>query len=282
MKWNKEQTPVPENYYILPEDKVMNWIDYDFILIQSKFWQYQVSRQILENIKIPTIVLEHTLPTPQTLSEEQIDSMRDMLGDTNVFISEYSKDEWQISNNAMVIHHGVDTETFRPIEVEKNNYALTVANNFKNRDYCLNYKGWQNVTKDIDTKLIGKDNGEDVKSCKDTEELVKEYNSCSVYLNTTTLSPIPMSLLEAMACGCAVVSTATCMIPEVIDNGVNGYISNDESELSSYIKKLLSDETLRKEMGSRARETIKEKFSETKFIENWNNLFNKTYEEKTK
>ena len=78
--------------------------------------------------------------------------------------------------------------------------------------------------------------------------MVEEYNKCSVYLNTTTLSPIPMSLLEAMSCGCAIVSTSTCMIPEVIDNGKNGYISNDE-ELKMYVQTILKDQDPKEELG---------------------------------
>ena len=48
-------------------------------------------------------------------------------------------------------------------------------------------------------------------------DLVNEYCSSKVFLNTSTVSPIPTTLLEAMSCGSAVVSTATCMIPEIIE-----------------------------------------------------------------
>ena len=104
-----------------------------------------------------------------------------------------------------------------------------------------------------------------------------EYNSAKVFLNTSTISPVPTSLLEAMSCGSAVVSTATCMIPEIIENGVNGFISNDEEELKSYIKTLLEDDELRSKMGTAARETVLNNFSEEKFINNWNKTFDKTY-----
>jgi glycosyltransferase involved in cell wall biosynthesis len=80
-----------------------------------------------------------------------------------------------------------------------------------------------------------------------------------------------------MSCGCAVVSTATCMIPEIIKNGVNGFISNDEEELKSYINDFINDEELRKEMGRAARETILNNFSEESFINNWNKTFDLAY-----
>ena len=98
-----------------------------------------------------------------------------------------------------------------------------------------------------------------------------------MYLNTTTVSPIPTSLLEAMACGCAVVTTATCMIPDIVKHGENGMISNDEKELRSYIEQLLEDEDLRNKLGENARQTVIEQFSEESFISNWNRIFDEAY-----
>lgn len=280
--WNKKQTPVPSNYYILPENQVKSYIDFDFILVQSKYWQYQLAMNIVEKRQLPIVVLEHTLPTPETVAEEHIQSMKKMLGHINIFISEFSKNEWGIDHNPKVIYHGVDSETFKPLDVEKEDYILTVANDFKNRDYCLNYSGWSRVTEDLNTKLVGENNGDGSLVCSNTEDLVREYNQCSIYLNTTTLSPIPMSLLEAMSCGCAVVSTATCMIPEVIEDGVNGYISNNEEVLRSRIKDLQNNPELRKSMGENARKTIQTMFSEKKFLDEWNNIFDTIYEAKTR
>jgi glycosyltransferase involved in cell wall biosynthesis len=280
-KWNREQIKPPENYYILPESQLCEYIPYDFILVQSKFWQYQVAQQINQVLMLPIIVLEHTLPTPQTISIENIEKMKHMLGNINIFISEYSQREWNIGVDSDVIHHGIDTETFKPLELQKDNTILTVANDFINRDYCLNYSGWKRVTQGLPVHLIGDTKGLSV-SASSTEELVESYNKCSVYFNSSTISPIPTSLLEAMSCGCAVVSTATCMIPEIIQNGKNGFISNDEEELKSYVKMLLADEEMRKTLGKEARNTILEKFSQDTFINNWNNVFDTIYEVSTK
>jgi glycosyltransferase involved in cell wall biosynthesis len=280
-KWNKEQISPPENYHILPEGYICEYIPYDFILVQSKFWQYQVAKQINQALMLPIIVLEHTLPTPQTISEQNIQAMRSMIGNCNIFISEYSQKEWNIHAESDIIHHGIDTDTFKPLELMKENHVLTVANDFVNRDYCLNYSGWKRVTSGLPVKLVGDTKGLSV-SASSTEELVEEYNKCSVYFNSSTISPIPTSLLEAMSCGCAIVSTATCMIPEIINNGVNGFISNDEEELKGYIKTLLEDDNLRKRIGNEARNTILEKFSQETFINKWNSVFDKIYEVSTK
>lgn len=275
--WNKEQVEVPENYYIMPKDKIISWIDYDFMLVQSKFWQYQVAQQIMQQLPMKLIVLEHTLPTPETIPASSIEQMKHMVGDINVFISDFSRQKWCISKNTKVIHHGVDSETFKPLGIAKEKHVLTVANDFINRDYCLNFKGWKRVTESLPVKLIGDTSGLS-EPCKSIDELVNAYNSCSVYFNSSTLSPIPTSLLEAMSCGCAIVSTATCMIPDIIQNGENGYISNNESELKEYLDKILKDNELREYLGNNARKTVQKIFSEQEFINNWNQTFDEIYE----
>lgn len=280
-KWNTSQIQPPSNYYILPEAQLCEYINYDFILVQSKFWQYQVAQNINSHLHLPIICLEHTLPTPQTMSPKNIETMKQMVGDVNIFISEYSKNVWNINYNSTVIHHGIDSKVFCQLDLPKENYILTVANDFVKRDYCLNYSGWQRVTSGLPTKLVGDTEGLSV-SAESTEVLAEEYNKCSVYFNSSTLSPIPTSLLEAMACGCAVVSTATCMIPEIIQNGVNGFISNDEEELREYIEKILGDPELRATLGNNARQTIIDMFSEDKFVTKWNEIFNIIYEVSTR
>tara|TARA_A100000172_G_C3005324_1_gene97758 strand:- start:506 stop:712 length:207 start_codon:yes stop_codon:yes gene_type:complete len=63
------------------------------------------------------------------------------------------------------------------------------------------------------------------------------------------------------------------MIPEIINNGENGFMSNDPNELRKYVNNLLQDEEMAKEVGENARKTIVEKFGLKNFIENWNTLF---------
>lgn len=278
-KWNAQQTPVPSNYHILPNNQLCNYINYDFILVQSKFGQFQLAQNINQQLSLPIICLEHTLPTSQTMSKEQFEQMRNMNGDVNVFISDFSRNAWGI--NGIIVHHGVDAKQFAPNNKTKNGKVLTVANDFINRDYCLNYSGWKRVTSGLDVRVVGDTKGLS-EPAKSIEELVDEYNSCSVYFNSSTISPIPTSLLEAMSCGCAVVSTATCMIPEIIKNGENGFISNNEDELRNYLNLVINDENLRSKIGENARKTVLEMFSEKAFIDKWNKIFDNIYEVSTR
>lgn len=274
-EWDKGYAETPDNLYVLPKNSLPSAVDFDFIISQSKFGQFQVSQQINQQTNIPLVSLEHTLPI-NNWPESQLNSFRSMVGDVNVFISEYSADKWNIDCDNRVIHHSVDTEIFKPSDTEKNGKILSVVNDFVNRDYCCNYSGWQRITQELPIRLVGNTPGLS-EPAKDIHALASEYQQASVFLNTSTVSPVPMSLLEAMSCGCAIVSTATCMIPEIIENGVNGFISNDEDELREYTQQLLEDPKLAKKLGDCARQTISEKFSEERFINDWNEIFDLAY-----
>src|SRR5690606_39244163 len=84
---------------------------------------------------------------------------------------------------------------------------------------------------------------------------------------------IPTALLEAASCGCAIVSTANCAIPEFIENGVNGYCTNDLNQMRLYLQELLQSPQKCRQMGEKARETVKEKFGMNQFVHNWNQMF---------
>ena len=104
------------------------------------------------------------------------------------------------------------------------------------------------------------------------EELVATYQNSRIFLNTSTISPVPTALMEAMSCGCAVVSTATCMIPEVIEHGVNGFITNDKEQMKQHLVDLLNDEDMAREIGDNARKTIVERYSTDLFVNNWESV----------
>jgi len=279
-KWDTNYAPIPENYYTMPEGSIYQGIHFHFILSQSKFGQIQVANQINQRLELPILSLEHTLPIP-SWPEGQREALSSMQGDYNVFISEYSRDEWGADfPNCRVVHHGVDTDVFREIpekKEDKSGLILSVVNDFVNRDYCCNFSGWQRITNGLPVRLVGATEGLS-EPAKSVEDLVNEYNSCQVFLNTSTVSPVPTTLLEAMSCGCAVVSTATCMIPHIIEHGVNGLVSNDENELRGYVEAVLKDDELRQQLGNNARKTVESRFSTDKFVGNWNKLFDEVAE----
>jgi len=143
---------------------------------------------------------------------------------------------------------------------------------------CCGFNLWREVTgypnnPVFSLKVLGDTPGLSLPA-ENIEQLVEAYNTASVYLNTTTISSLPTVILEAMACGCPVVSTATCLIPKImIKHGENGFCSNDPLQLRSYCKQLLEDENLAREIGEAGRQTVLEKFSMKKFVDTWEEIF---------
>ncbi|MCR4405517.1 MAG: glycosyltransferase [Anaerolineae bacterium] len=74
---------------------------------------------------------------------------------------------------------------------------------------------------------------------------------------------IPVVLIEAMAMGLPVVSTSLSGIPELIENGVSGWVvsPHDEEELAGAMAKLLRDPHQRARMGAVGRRKVLEEFN---------------------
>lgn len=82
-----------------------------------------------------------------------------------------------------------------------------------------------------------------------------------------------MAMLEAMSIGVPIVSTATTELPNIIKDGVNGFISNDINVLADKLKLLINDIGLAKKLGQKAQRIIQDSFSMKRFIKEWNKLF---------
>lgn len=274
--WKECYAKLPANHVLLDptlgDAQLPQDVSFDCILSQNKFAHYNISAQLSRIMHVPLISLEHCLPV-HTLHPQQLQQLYNMKGHLNLFISEFSRKAWGWKEDeAEVVHHGIDTDLFSPaIGVERKSHLLSVVNDWINRDYFCGFNLWTQISNELPVMVVGDTPGLS-KPAASTEELVKQYQSSRVFLNTSLVSPVPTSLMEAMSCGCACVSTATCMIPEIITNGVNGYISNDPQELRHYCQRLLKDEALARHLGENARKTIVERFNMDQFVKRWDSI----------
>jgi glycosyltransferase involved in cell wall biosynthesis len=90
---------------------------------------------------------------------------------------------------------------------------------------------------------------------EDTEHY---YNRAKVFVLTSSAEGLSLAMLEAMACGLPVVVPAVGDLGDVVQNGVTGYLIEDDDRGSfvSAIGKLLDDEKLRLTIGDTTRSTI--------------------------
>ncbi len=86
---------------------------------------------------------------------------------------------------------------------------------------------------------------------------------------------LPNAVLEAFGAGVPVVATAVGGTPELVEDGVNGYLvpPGDPSSLAQRIADVLSDDVRRREMGLRGRQRVREQFSFASQAESYQRLF---------
>ena len=86
----------------------------------------------------------------------------------------------------------------------------------------------------------------------------------------------PKTLMEAMACGKAVIGTNVYGIPELVQNGHNGLLcETDVNSIRKAINALMQDEALREALGKNARKFAVEYFSLNRIYEKEFSLYRK-------
>lgn len=99
-------------------------------------------------------------------------------------------------------------------------------------------------------------------------EKIRLLAEAAVYVLPSYNEGLPISILEAMACNLPVVSTSVGGIPEAIRDGEEGFLVAPGAigDLSDRIIELLSDGTLRQDMGKRAGRRLETEFSATNAV----------------
>ena len=284
--WDETYAPIPSNYTQL--DYIPDHIDFDLVLSHTSCGRLKAMHDVLamqrnsptiDRLAIPILRHTHVLPDVRMDIETQKKGMQSIKVDHDSFISYYNRDAWGFGEESSVVEHGIDTEYFKPMGIERRNALLSVVNGWPDRDWCCGFNLWKQTTQGLPVMPVGKSPGFS-EPARETDHLRQIYNSFSIFYNTSLHSPVPTVLLEAMACGCAIVSTANCMIPEIIVNGKNGLISNDPQELRNHCELLLNNPILARKLGDAARQTIVDYYGLDRFIDDWNKLFFKVIKDK--
>ena len=86
------------------------------------------------------------------------------------------------------------------------------------------------------------------------EALLTLYSKASIFVLPSLYEPFGIAFAEAMAHKLPCIGTNNCAMPEIIDDGINGFIvePNDRISLADRIYTLLGDHQLRETMGESA------------------------------
>ena len=94
------------------------------------------------------------------------------------------------------------------------------------------------------------------------DEIRGDYESADIFVLPTFAEGVPVVLMEAMALEIPVVTTRVAGIPELVEDGVSGFVvPPGRVDLLAYaIRRLILDPALRREMGCRGREKVVAEF----------------------
>jgi len=187
------------------------------------------------------------------------------------------------------VPNGVDTNYFKPSK-DKKPFILFVGRLTKRKGADILIKAFARVSNKLtEYKLIIVGDGEEKTKLKNLVKklnienyvsfmsnipmsLLREiYAKASIFVLPSRGEGFPLSLLEAMSSGCAVIATKISGVVDVIDNGKNGLLvkPGDERDLSQTLEFLLSDGSLIKKLANNARKLVERKY-------NWDIIAKKT------
>lgn len=108
-------------------------------------------------------------------------------------------------------------------------------------------------------------------------EKEKIFARSEIFAFPTYFECFPLVLLEAMQHSLPIVSTYEGGIPDVVENGVNGFLvaQKDANALAEKLELLIINKELRKEMGSNGRMRYEQYFTLKHFENNMTNILNK-------
>jgi starch synthase len=126
------------------------------------------------------------------------------------------------------------------------------------------------------------------------DELVQLFTHATVFVCPSIYEPLGIVNLEAMACETPVVATRTGGIPEVVEDGVTGYLVPFEpvddasseprdperfaEDIAALVNRVLEDPQRAREMGQAARQRVLERFTWAAVAERTVTLYQRTLE----
>lgn len=107
------------------------------------------------------------------------------------------------------------------------------------------------------------------------DDKIKLLNIADAYILPSYVEGVPISILEAMSYGLPILSTPVGGIPEIVENGVNGFLfqPGDKKAMQNSIDKLINDSTLMKQMGTASLQKSKE-YLPQKISQKLENIYN--------
>jgi N-acetyl-alpha-D-glucosaminyl L-malate synthase BshA len=191
-----------------------------------------------------------------------------------------------VQNEIRVIHNFVNCDTYAPAPEERSVQPLLIhLSNFRPVKRVLDcIRIFAEVRRTVNARLLmvgdGPDRGpaehlatqlgvrESVDFVGKQNHVERLIRQAHVLLMPSEMESFGLAALEAMACGVVPIGTRVGGVPELITDGVDGYLeaTGDISRLAARATELLTNPELHARMAAAARKTAVERFSTVSLI----------------
>jgi len=174
------------------------------------------------------------------------------------------------------IPHGFDPNEFNFLNLQRKKAMLAAVSVFKKRGKALGFGNWKWTSDKLGgSALLGHGNNDLSESIGSfsLSRLGTEYNSYSVFLNTTIESAMPRSRGESMMCGTPLVSTSNYGITKYLKHNKNCMIANSKEDMFKCCKMMIESPAMQEDLGSAARETAIKYFHIDDYLARWDEAF---------
>lgn len=252
----------------------------------------------LEELKIPYVVRYHGswnvlakyFGYERSLGKMHCEKQALPKSTYNIVISEYSKivnSELYHVKNPKLIYNGIDTAFFSPsdslqkipfsifilgdISEQKGAYTAALAFREVYKKFSkstLHFIGHTGNHKEKLLQLTGKDASNHIVFLgrKPAREFIGLLEQAEIMFFPSKGENFSLSLLEAMALGKAIIVSAIPSFEEIVNDGENGMIAKDAAEFAEKAQLLFTQPQLRKDIGIKAAETVRENYNIEKMV----------------
>ena len=197
------------------------------------------------------------------------------------------------ADNVVVFPHGFDISSFNPKKKEKKILLVSRLFEFKGFQYFLD--AIKDLDIDYEINIVGEGPYKEalVKKTKlvkadvnflgwldnKSPEYRELYETSSIFVFPSAAESFGIVLLEAMASGCAIITTNTSGCSEVVGDAALLVRPKSSEDIRNVLTKLIDNERLISELGGKARKRVEDKFTWEKiarnYIEVYEELINK-------
>ncbi|SCK09382.1 glycosyltransferase family 4 protein [Vogesella sp. LIG4] len=219
------------------------------------------------------------------------------LGQSIITVSEYDR-QLAISKKVakpsqlFTIHNGIESITFpsQSENVRPKNTLIMVARFAKPKNPKLLLEAMPLLPKNVHCILVG--DGPSQSQCKklttklniesrieftgESDNIPALLGSASIFILLSHHEGLPLAIIEAMRSGLPVVASDVGGIPELVEDGVTGFLVPRYAKpktVASLVLKILNDSELLEDMGKAARKRYLMHFTEKIMLDKINNVY---------